>query len=286
MRRRAILYVLAASAAFTVSAALAKAAAAEIPTIEIVMFRSVTVLLCLMLLLPRQGGLAALRTRRPWGHVVRTISGFAGTFGAYYGYAHLPLAMVTALGFAMPIFLTLLSVPLLGERVGLHRAGAVAAGLLGVLIVLRPWELGGEVPALPAMVVLAGVLAWTFSMISIRRMGQSGERNITIVLWFSVSMTVLSTALAIPVWVTPSPAVFGAMAVMGAVSAGAQLLMTEGYRSGEATMLAPFEYVAILYTVLLGWSIWGERPGLWEFTGIAILVASGLYTWWRESNRT
>ena len=69
------------------------------------------------------------------------------------------------------------------------------------------------------------------------------------------------------------------------ISGAAQMLMTEGYRSGEATMLAPFEYGAIIYTVLLGWLIWGEVPGLWESAGIVFLIGAGLITWWRESAR-
>jgi len=88
--------------------------------------------------------------------------------------------------------------------------------------------------------------------------------------------------LSIPVWVSPSGWALAALAGVGAISAAAQLLMTEGYRSGEANMLAPFEYGAILYTVLLGYLIWNEAPGAWEFAGIAVLVASGLFAWWRE----
>ncbi len=281
-RKRAILCVLASSACFTVSAVLVKIAAPSTPTIEIMLFRSVVALLCLLPLLRRQGGLAALRTRQPWGHAMRIGAGFLGMFGSFYGFAHLPLATVTALGFAMPIFLSLLSIPMLGERVTLHRAAAVAAGLLGVLIVLRPWQ-AGALPAVPALVVVLGVLAWALSMVSIRRMGQAGERNITIVTWFAIATSGLSGLLAIPVWVTPSGVVLAALIGVGVVSAAAQLLMTEGYRSGEATMLAPFEYGAILYTVVLGWIVWGEAPGGWEFGGMGVLVLSGLYTWWRES---
>ena len=122
-------------------------------------------------------------------------------------------------------------------------------------------------------------------MISIRRMGQSGERNVTIVLWFAIGSSVLSALLVVPVWVTPGPLVLLMLVGLGAISAVAQLLMTEGYRSGEATMLAPFEYGAIVYTVLLGWLVWNEVPGGWEFVGIGVLVLSGLYSWWQEGVR-
>lgn len=280
--RRAIACVCGASALFALASCIVKAVAADIPTMEIVLFRSGVASLLLLPMLWRHGGLAALRTRRPWGHVGRTLFGFVGMFTAFYGVAHLPLATVTALGFAMPLFLSVLSVPLLGERVGVFRAAAIAAGLVGVSIMLRPWNSGVDaLPAWPVAIVLAGVLAWALAMISIRKMGAAGERNITIVIWFSIGAALLSAVLVVPVWITPRPwELFGLVAV-GAVSTAAQLLMTEGYRSGETTLVAPFEYGAILYTTVLGLLIWGEVPDVWTLVGIFILVASGLVVWWR-----
>lgn len=282
LRQRAILCVLASSACFTVAAAFVKFIGDAVPTSEVVFFRSAVAALCMVPLMWRAGGWSVLRTRRPLGHAWRLVAGLAGMYGSFYGYARLPLATVTALGFSMPIFLALLSVPLLRERVGPDRGLALAAGLAGVLLVLRPWQGGGGLPLAPALVVVGGVVFWALAMISIRRMGQSGERNITIVLLFTLGGSAVSGLLCIPVWVAPSGWVLAALVGVGAVSAVAQLLMTEGYRSGEATMLAPFEYGAILYTVLLGFLIWGEAPGAWEFAGIAVLIASGLYAWWRE----
>ncbi len=283
LRRRAILCVLGSSASFAVAAALVKAVSPATPTIEIMLFRSLFALVAMLPFIRGAGGLRALHTRHPIGHVLRTIAGFAGMFGSFYGYAHLPLAMVTALGFAMPIFLSILSVPLLGEKVSAGRAGSVVAGLVGVLVVLRPWRTEGVIEFGPAMVVVVGVVAWAAAMVSIRRMGQAGERNLTIVLWFAIATSLVSAVGSVPVWVTPSPIVWLALIGVGVISGAAQLLMTEGYRSGEATMLAPFEYGAIIYTVLLGWLIWGEVPGPWEATGMLFLIGAGLLTWWREN---
>lgn len=274
--------MLGSSASFALASALVKAVSPTIPVIEIMLFRSLFALIAMLPLIPRTGGLSVLRTRHPIGHVLRTIAGFAGMFGSFYGYAHLPLAMVTALGFSMPIFLSLLSVPLLGERVTIGRAVSVGAGLLGVLIVLRPWRAEGTIEFMPALVVVAGVIAWAAAMVSIRRMGQAGERNITIVLWFAIATTLLCAVASVPVWVMPGPLVWVGLIGIGLISGAAQLLMTEGYRSGEATMLAPFEYGAIIYTVLLGWLVWSEVPGVWEAVGIVFLIGAGLITWWRE----
>lgn len=281
-RRHAILCVLGSSAAFALAAACVKAVSPAIPTWEIVFFRSIFALPILALMLGRGGDWAQLRTRRPFGHVLRTAFGLVGMYGAFYGYATLPLATVTALGFAMPLFLTVLAVPLLGERVGPRRLSAVVVGLVGVMVMIRPWSEGADVALGPAAVVLVSVLAWALAMISIRKMGEAGERNIAIVAWFSIGSAVVSGLAMLPHWVTPTPLQLAFLVGTGLVSGVAQLLMTEAYRVGEPTLVAPFEYAAILYTTLLGLLIWGEAPDGWDGLGIAILVASGLYIWHRE----
>jgi drug/metabolite transporter (DMT)-like permease len=284
LRRHAILCVLGASFCYSVTGALVKAVSAEFPTAEIVLFRSFIAVLVTLPLLWRHGGLVALRTRRPWGHAARMVTGFFGMITSYYGYATLPLAINTALGFAMPLLLTLLSVPLLGERVGWRRACVVLVGLAGVLVVVRPWHHAADaLPLVPVTVVLLGVVAWALSMISIRQMGSAGESNVAIVLWFSFGATAMGAVMTVPVWQTPDAEQLAALTAVGVITGLAQLLMTEGYRSGEPSMVAPFEYGAILYTTVLGMVIWGEFPDLWNIVGIAIIIGSGLYIWRYEA---
>jgi drug/metabolite transporter (DMT)-like permease len=246
-RRHAIVYVLAASATFTVGSALVKALTAEFPVLEIVMFRSIVAFVAMLPMIIRHGGLSALATRRPVGHAMRTVYGFIGTVTSVYGFGVLPLVTVTALGFAMPLFLTIMSVPLLGERVGPRRATAVLVGLGGVLIMLRPWHGdGGSMPLGAVAIVLAGVVAWSLSMINIRQMGAAGEKNVTIVAWYSLGTASLAAFGCIAEWVTPSPWQFALLVSAGLFSGVAQLLMTEGYRAAETTLVAPFEYGAII----------------------------------------
>ncbi len=284
-RRRAILGVLGAGFCFAVAAALIKATkASAVPTFEMVVFRSVVIALVMTAVLRRQGGVvAALRTPRPWAHALRTLLGFFAMTTGYYGYVHLPLATVTALGFAMQLFLTLLSVPLLGERVGWWRGGAVAAGLVGVLMVVRPWHAAAaDTPIDAVLLVLAGVVSWALTMITIKKLGDAGERNATIVLWYCLGSLVLSLALALPTWVTPGPRDAALLVAAGLATAVAQLMMTDAYRSGETTLIAPFEYGAIVHATVLGALVWGEVPDAWSAVGIAILIGAGLYIWWRE----
>jgi drug/metabolite transporter (DMT)-like permease len=282
-RRHAIVYVLGASATFTLGSALVKALTAEFPVLEIVLFRSAVGFLAMLPMIMRHGGLAALKTRRPVGHVMRTVYGFIGTVTSVYGFGVLPLVTVTALGFAMPLFLTILSVPLLGERVGPRRVTAVLVGLGGVLVMLRPWQINAEPMPLGAVaIVMAGVVTWSLSMINIRQMGDAGEKNVTIVAWYSLGTAFLAAFGCISGWVTPSPRQFAALVCSGLLSGIAQFLMTEGYRAAETTLVAPFEYGAIIYATVLGIAIWGEWPDVWSLAGVAVLIASGLYIWHRE----
>jgi drug/metabolite transporter (DMT)-like permease len=282
-RQHAILYVLAASAVFTLGSALVKALTVDFPVLEIVMFRSIVGFVALLPMIVRGGGLSALKTRRPVGHVMRTVYGFIGTVTSVYGFGVLPLVTVTALGFAMPLFLTIVSVPLLGERVGPRRASAVLVGLAGVMVMLRPWHVDATSMPLGAVaIVLAGVFTWSLSMINIRQMGDAGERNVTIVAWYSLGTAALAAFGCIAEWVTPDPWQLATLVGAGLMSGLAQWLMTEGYRAAETTLVAPFEYGAIIYASVLGIAIWGEWPDVWSLLGIAVLIASGLYIWHRE----
>jgi drug/metabolite transporter (DMT)-like permease len=282
-RRRAILCVMAASALYTVAAALVKALSPGYPAVEIMFFRSLVVGAVMLPIQLRAHGIQALRPKKPMGHVWRLIFGFTGMLTAYYGYGVLPLATNTALGFCMPLFLTILSVPLLGERVGWQRVVAVLGGLFGVLLMVRPWAGGVDaLPLVPVLIVMGGVVTWALAMISIRRLGEQGESNGAIVMWFGIGSTVLAGLLTVPVWVTPSWIGLAGLLAVGVVTLAAQLLMTEAYRIGETTLVAPFEYGAILYSTLLGVLIWHELPSGWSFLGIAIIIAAGLLVWHHE----
>lgn len=282
-RQSAILLVLGSSATFTVSAACVKGLEGAIPLAQLILFRNLFSLPVLLAMVPGQGGLAVLRPREPGWHLARIVFGLGGMIGAFVGYTHLPLATATVLGFTMPLFLTALSVLLLGERVGWRRWSAVVVGFIGVALVARPGFGTEALPIWPVVAVLVGALAWALAMMTIRRMGQAGENGVTIVLWFAIGSAVLSGIATVPVWVEPDARQWALLVAIGVVSAVAQLMMTAAYRRGETTLLAPFEYVALVWTMLLGLAIWGEWPGLLDLLGFAVLVGAGLFIWWRET---
>ncbi|PZW50793.1 EamA domain-containing membrane protein RarD [Humitalea rosea] len=280
---RAILGVLGAAGCFALSAGCVKALDGVFPVAQLILCRNVFAFPALLPVLLASGGWRAMRTANPWGHALRCVFGLFGMLGAFYGYGVLPLATVTALGFTMPFFLTALSVPLLKERVGWRRWTAVLVGFAGVLVMLEPWAKGGpSYPMLAVGLVLLGALGWALAMISIRRLGQSGENSVSIVLWFAIGSALVSVVFAVPAWVWPDGTQWLLLIAVGLISAVAQLLMTAAYRAAAATMLAPFEYSGIVWTTMLGALFWAEWPDGWALLGIAILVSSGLFIWWRE----
>ena len=282
-RQSAILLVLGSSATFTLAAAAVKGLEGAIPIAQVILFRNLFSIPVLLLMIPRAGGIAVLRPRHIRWHVARICCGMMGMVGAFVGYTYLPLATATVLGFTMPLFLTALSVVLLKEKVGWRRWSAVGVGFAGVALVARPGFGDASLPVWPVVAVLVGSFAWALAMMSIRRMGQAGENGVTIVLWFAIGAAVVSSIATIPVWVDPDPRQWALLAAIGLVSAVAQLMMTEAYRRGETTLLAPFEYASLLWTMLLGVAIWGEWPGVLDLAGFAVLVGAGLFIWWRET---
>jgi len=284
-RARAIACVTGSAALFALAAGAVKALQGAIPLSEVVFFRNLLALPALLLLAQwtAPGGLAAaLRTRHPWRHAERMAGGLIGMYGSFYGYVHLPLATVTALTFTMPLFLTGLSVALLGERVGWRRVAVVVAGFGGVLMMLQPGGSGGPLHLGAVGAVLASALGWAYAMVSIRRMGEAGESGITIVLWFAIGASLVSGLASIPGWVWPAAGQWGLLLGVGLISSAAQLLMTAAYRSADTTVVAPFEYSAILWTTALGVTLWGEVPDGWDLAGFLVLVAAGLAIWRME----
>lgn len=278
---RGIANIVLAVGLFAAMDALVKHLAVSYPVLQLVFFRSLFAFLPLTLLIAHSGGLSALATTRPLGHVLRSMTGLVSMLLFFLAFALLPLAEAIALSFAGPLFLTVLSIPLLGEQVGLRRWAAVIVGFLGVLIIVRP---GAGVFGPEALIPVGAALAYAFAMIFVRKLSRS-ETNAAIVFYFTLSCTILS-ALGLPfVWVTPTLADLPALIGIGLLGGAAQLFMTQAFRLAAAAVVAPFEYLAILFGIGFGYAFWGEIPDRWTLLGAAVVVASGLYILRREARR-
>nr|WP_256437528.1 DMT family transporter [Roseococcus sp. SDR] len=280
--------MLASTALFTMMSAVVKLVGERIPFFEIMFFRSILALPVVFAIVWRMGGAPSLATQRFPQHVMRAMTGTAAMSCSFFALTVLPLAEQTALTFTTPIFVTLLAIPLLGEKVGIHRFSAVGLGFVGILVIalgkgafmgpMDPWIIFGMVIA-----VMHGVFSAATTLL-VRSLSAT-ERSTTIVLWQSLLMTSF-TALTLPfVWVTPSGHEWLLLLVIGLVGGVAQVMLTEAFASAQVSSLGAYSYTSILWAVLLGWIFFGETPGVATFVGSGLIVLAALYIMRREAIR-
>lgn len=279
---KGIAYMLAAVALFNVMGALVKAMTAHYPVGQVMFFRNAAALPMALAILAGTGGLRTMRTERPWGHLVRALSGFAAMGTGFFALSQMPLVDATALSFTQPMFLTLLAIPILGERVGIHRAGAVAGGFVGVLVLSAGQ--GGFAGPVGAVALVAALLNAALSACTalLVRMLSATESSATITAWQSLLMTLLCAGLLPFGWVTPSLADVLLLLAIGSCGGVAQYWMTQAYRFGPASVNSAFNYTGIVWAVLFGWLMWGELPGTAVVVGSVIVILAGLYILHRE----
>ena len=280
--RRAIFSFLAAIALFAVMDTLVKRLSAGYPVAQLVFVRSFVALVVVGGYALAAGGLASLRTRRLGGHMLRSLAGLASMACFFYAFRHLPLAEVYVLSFAGPLFITALSMPLLGERVGWRRWAAVLVGFGGVLVMAQPSM--GALPPLPVLVGLAAALFYALSMLAVRGLSRT-ESSTAIVVYLLATCSAVSALFAIPVWVTPTGVDSLLMGAVGIVGAMAQILITQAFRLAPPAVVAPFEYTGMLWATLFGFLVFGEVPTEAVLAGGGIVIASGLYILHREALR-
>ncbi|TAK09038.1 MAG: DMT family transporter [Rhizorhabdus sp.] len=250
-----------------------------VTAIEMLFFRSVFGLPVVLGWLMLGPGLGVIRTRRPGAHLLRSAIGISGILLAFGALIRLPLADAVTIGFSAPIFATILSALLLRERVGPHRWTAVALGFAGVALVVRP---GGEVlDHLGLLMAIGGAVGSAGVTVAIRQLGTT-EHPGTIVMGFFLCSTIVS-GIGMLFVAQPHDAATWAVLVLAAVSgAAAQLLMTQSLHAAPVSVVTPFDYLQIIWVTVLGWLIWAAVPGLNTVLGAALIIASGLYTVWRE----
>ena len=260
-----------------------------IPAGEMVFFRSFFAFLPVLAYLAWQRQLsAAFRTQRPLGHVVRGLIGVAAMGLGFFGLTRLPLPESTAITYAMPLLIVVFSAVLLKERVHLFRWTAVMAGLAGVIIILWPrltvfsgGSAFGDAAAVGAIAAFASAVCGAIAMMQVRKLVQT-ERTEAIVTYFFVSASVLSLATIPFGWVWPTPAQAALLIGAGIAGGVGQLLLTSCYRYADMSVIAPFEYVSLILTIIIGFIVFGEVPTLAMIAGSVVIVASGIAVILRE----
>jgi drug/metabolite transporter (DMT)-like permease len=279
--RLGILYLIAGGLLFTVSSALIKAAGPDVPAGMTVFCRGLIGMLPVLLYLRRFGGFALLRSERPLAHLYRCTVGIASMYCGFVAVTLIPLADYVAINFAAPIFATALAVPLLGERVGFRRWAAVMVGCAGALLIVQPSGAGLE---RGAWLALAGAFGYGLVIVAMRDLGRTEDSGTT-VFYFSMTTLVVGAIMLPFVYVPLSAAQWAMLAAMGITSGFGQLLFTEAYRHGDTAVIAPFDYVAMIWALLIGLVVFDQFPNALTLVGAVVVCLSGLYILYRETVR-
>ena len=222
-----------------------------------------------------------MRPRHPWWTALRTVSILVSSVSVFYAFSVLPLAQTYAILFTVPLLITLLSIPLLGEKVGLHRGGAVLVGLIGVIIVIRP---GGTEFTLGHGAAFAGAFASALGAIIVRRIGRE-ERNLVLLMFPMLGSFLVMGSLMLPDYKPMPLEDLIAVAILSLLGFVALNFMIAAYKTAEAVVVAPMQYSQIVWASLYGMLLFNETPDTRTLIGAAVIIASGIYIVLRESRK-
>jgi len=299
----AIAFVLFGVLCISLNDMLIKQLSSGYPLHQIVLFRSLIAMLVSSVFLHFEGGWAALRTDQPMLHVARGVLVVIANMSYFLALAVLPLADATALFFAAPLFITLLSIPLLGEKVGPLRMVAVIVGFIGVVIMQRPWAPTESLDASRIVLLLPvlAALAYALNQLMTRRLGLKAPAS-TLAIYIQATFLVVSIAFylvagdgrfaaqttnaslqfLLRAWVWPAPQDWTVLIGMGLNGGLIGYCLSQAHRLADAATVAPFEYVGLPLAVFWGLFIFGDLP-TWEvWSGIVLILSSGLFVFFRE----
>jgi drug/metabolite transporter (DMT)-like permease len=271
---RSITAMLVAVMLFSAMDTLIKALSAHYPPLQIAAMRGALTLPLIVLWIQLRGAWGeVLRARWPL-HALRGALVISMLVLFTYGVRRLPLTNAYTLMFIAPLLITLLAWPVLGERVERAHWWAIGGGLLGVLVALRPSTEGFASWA--GLAVLGAAVCYAVSAVVTRLSSRTDSKD-SLVLWVMVILAVVAGALAAPQWLSLRSSDLWLWVGLAASGFGAQLAITEAFRHGQASAVAPFEYTALAWSLGIDWALWKVLPDAWTLLGAAIIVASGLY---------
>ncbi|MEM9580006.1 MAG: DMT family transporter [Pseudomonadota bacterium] len=298
-----IWFILAGMAAISINDMLIKQLSGGYPLHQLVFTRSFIGMLLTLILLQMEGGWALLKTKTPFLHALRAVMIVISNMTFFAAIAVLPLAETTALFFVAPLFITLLSVPFLGEKVGPMRLSAVVVGFVGVLIMQRPWEslADSEANRLILLLPVLSALTYAANQVMTRKLGVTSKASALAiyiqVTFIFVSLTFYFVAgdgryaegasngaveFLLRAWQWPAPEDWKFFIALGFISATVGYCLSQAYRLSDAATVAPFEYVGLPLAVFWGFVIFGEWPDLAVFAGIVLIMGAGLFVFFRE----
>lgn len=303
-----ILFVLAGILAISINDMLIKELSGAYPLHELVFLRSAIALVFSIFLIQMEGGWGILKTRRPFLHAMRGLLIVIANMSYFAALAAMPLADATALFFVAPLFITLLSIPVLGEKVGVMRFGAVCVGFAGVILMQRPWADAESLQASRLVLLLPVLAALTYALMQImtRKLGMESKASALSVYinaaFIAVSLGFFviagdgrfaanyngdpSVQFLLRAWIWPEATDRWIILGMGANAAIIGYCLSQAYRLSDAATIAPFEYAGLPLAVFWGWVIFAELPSWEVWAGMALILGSGLFVFLREQQRS
>lgn len=252
---------------------------AGLPVLQIVFVRYAGHFLYANLVYLPQEGVSAYRSNAPMKQFMRSLFLFGGTVLNFFALKYLPITVTTTIAFAGPIVVTLLAIPILGEKVGIRRIAAVCTGFLGVVVVVQPWSAEFN----PAMFFSLGTLLLASMYFIMTRMLAGVEGNATQQIWSSGLATVALAPFGLSVWIWPDNVLTWLVLLwIGAFGLFGHIWVTIAHRWADASILAPLIYSQVFWAALVGVLIFDTWPTVWTLCGGAIIIASGVYIWRRE----
>lgn len=276
---RGAAWMLLSAASFTIMAVCIKLLAEQEYSEGQMLFFRAAVGIILLAPITMRSGLSVWRTPRPWNMARRVGASALGVLLSYYAFANMPLATAQSLSFARALFVVLLAMLLLRERVGIWRQSALAAGFVGIMVMLRPTEMQFNLAAFAA---LASAASLAYSIVTIKDLTRD-HSTLSLVLWMNAGTTVLALPFAFFGWRTPGlwdAGVFVLLAVSGVV---AQSAFTRGLATGDASFVTLMDYVRLPMTALAGYILFQERVDVWTVLGAMIVIVSTVFITLREA---
>ncbi|MEL6644160.1 MAG: DMT family transporter [Pseudomonadota bacterium] len=302
-----IAFILLGMVGISINDMLIKHLSGEYPLHQMVFVRSAIGICFSLMLLQLEGGFMILRTNRIGLHVLRGACIVFANMTFFAALAVIPLADATALFFVAPLFITLLSIPFLGERVGARRWAAVIVGFLGVIIMLRPGaEAGDEAPSrLVLLLPILAAFAYACMQILTRSLGVTSKASamavyiqamficVSIVFWavagdgrYEGMVESESLKFLLRAWIWPAPGDVVFFVILGCMSTVIGYSLSQAYRLASPATIAPYEYAALPLSIFWGWVVFAHLPDAWVLSGIVLIAVAGVYVFVREGKRS
>ncbi|MBU0723634.1 MAG: DMT family transporter [Alphaproteobacteria bacterium] len=279
---KGILLMITGSAIITLNDTVTKFLAnSGVPIGQLMFIRGCFAILLVALLMIRLFGRESLRVNDWRGQLARGFLFWLAAFIYNYALALLPLATAISLSFVAPLFVTALAVPMLGERVGWRRWTAVLVGFGGMLIMVRP-DGSNIVLAYAMLPVIAAFIGAVRDIITRKISATETSASILMVTTVIVTLTSLPTAAVTP-WIIPTPMQGGLMLLAACCMVLAHYMVIESLRLAEAGLVVPFKYTQLIWGAVIGFVIWGYMPDLWHWVGAGVVIASGIFIFYREA---